>query len=243
MDNNEYDSLHFESFIIKDDEEIYNPIFDEFKPEKPIELDLEDYIPVKKQIMERVEKNRININLAKLIHHNETPSSFQFQTAINPFTYANQIKLPKVKVKKQIKLTPFQRIQYLMDKERNEINSRRRIKSNVQLMLTGKPNNDNPIQLKKNEEKKQKLKLKLIGTYCSFFYNKKEIEKVEKKRNESLNNTRNINNQKVCFCIDNDNKKIMTPRNFCFTPTSRLSNPRTVGKSFFNPTYLRNYIL
>ena len=243
MDNNEYDSLHFESFIIKDDEEIYNPIFDEFKPEKPIKLDLEDYISVKKQIMERVEKNRININLAKLIHHNETPSSFQFQTAINPFTYANQIKLPKVKVKKQIKLTPFQRIQYLMDKERNEINSRRRIKSNVQLMLTGKPNNDNPIQLKKNEEKKQKLKLKLIGTYCSFFYNKKEIEKVEKKRNESLNNTRNINNKHVCFCIDNDNKKIMTPRNFCFTPTSRISNPRTVGKSFFNRTYLRNYIL
>ena len=42
MDDNEYDSHHFESFAIKDDEEIYNPIFDEFKPEKPIELDLED---------------------------------------------------------------------------------------------------------------------------------------------------------------------------------------------------------
>ena len=108
MDNNEYDSHHFESFAIKDDEEIYNPIFDEFKPEKPIELDLEDYIPVRKQIMEREEKNRINFNLAKLIHHNETPSSFQFQTAINPFSYASQIKLPKVKVKKQIKQTYYQ---------------------------------------------------------------------------------------------------------------------------------------
>ena len=101
--------------------------------------------------MEREEKNRINFNLAKLIHHNETPSSFQFQTAINPFSYASQIKLPKVKVKKQIKLTPFQRIQYLIDKERNEIYNRRRINSNVQLILTGKQNGDNPILPKKNE--------------------------------------------------------------------------------------------
>ena len=53
MDNNEYDSHHFESFAIKDDEEIYNPIFDELKQEKPNELDLEDYIRIKKQIMER----------------------------------------------------------------------------------------------------------------------------------------------------------------------------------------------
>lgn len=243
MDNNEYDSLHFESFVLKDDEEIYNPIFDEFKPENAIQLDFEDYIPVKKHINERNEQNRININLAKLINHHETPSSFQFQTALNPFTYANQIKLPKVRVKKQIKLTPFQRIQYLIDKERNEIYNRRRINSNVQLILTGKQNGDNPILLKKNEDKIKKLKLKQIGTYCSFFYNKKEIEKVEKKRNESLNHTRNKYNKNISFCVDNDNKKTITPRNFCFSPTSRLSNIQTPGKSFFNRTYLKNYIL
>lgn len=212
MHSNEFEGEHFEKLNLKSGQYIYNPIFDEFRPFHYLFLDFEQYLSIKRCLQMQMENEKLNNNLNSLLYSkNDTQSStsFQFQTQLSPFYYENQIKLPKIKIKKQIKLTPFQQIQKLASLSKNNIYAKKKSYShtNLDLVLENKNSKsqqkDNQLTKIDEEEKRLKFKMKNIGSYISFINNKRELEKVEKVRgrNSSLKQSRNLSNPK--FALNN----------------------------------------
>lgn len=211
MYTNEFEGGYLEKLNLKSGQYIYNPIFDDFRPFHYLFLDFEQYVSIKRSLQIQMEKEKLNNNLHSLLYSKndtQSSSSFQFQTQLSPFYYENQIKLPKIKIKKQIKLTPFQQIQKMANLSKNNIYAKKKSYSHTNLDLVLENNNkskkkDDQLTQIDEEEKRLKFKMKNIGSYISFYNNKKELEKVEKVRgrNSSLKQSRNLSNPK--FFLNN----------------------------------------
>ena len=128
----------FEPLDISPEQQIYNPIFDEFPPKYPHYLDLEQYIAVKRTIPKEwnitgipnipimhpnIPSNNITLNTKRTSDPN-TPQgkdnvidtlssgSNNLRTTASPFWYANRILLPQLPHSVKNKPTPFQLLQH-----------------------------------------------------------------------------------------------------------------------------------
>lgn len=240
MEINEFDSTHFEPLILGINQFIFNPIFDEHPKNNSLYLDFEDYLSVKHQFELQNERNRLNYNLSKFIDNN----NFSFKTSLHPFQFNRKMKLPKLRDKKKISLTPFQKIQRIIEQEKNQIYQRKRNKSNCEIQFLLKNHSpQNKSQIKINEEKIKNIKLKQIGSYSSFYYTKRDLSKVEnlKLKNSTLSNSRNYSQaQLLPFSIDKSKLKSSYQSLNPVKSTSKL-NIKRIKISNFNSTRNRNY--
>ena len=157
------------------------------------------------------------------------------------------MKLPKLRAKKKSSFTPFQKIQRIIEQEKNQIYNRKRIKSNCEIQFILKNHSpQNKSQIKINEEKIKNIKLKQIGSYSSFYYTKRDLSKVEnlQLKNSTLCNSRNYSQaQLVPFTIEKS-KLISSFQSLNpVKSTSKLNIKRIkILKPNFNSTRNRNYI-
>ena len=243
MEINEFDSTHFEPLILGINQFIFNPIFDEHPKTNSLYLDFEDYLSVKLQFAIQNERNRLNYHLSKFIDNN----NFSFKTSLHPFQFNRNMKLPKLRAKKKSSFTPFQKIQRIIEQEKNQIYNRKRIKSNCEIQFILKNHSpQNKSQIKINEEKIKNIKLKQIGSYSSFYYTKRDLSKVEnlQLKNSTLCNSRNYSQaQLVPFTIEKS-KLISSFQSLNpVKSTSKLHIKRIkILKLNFNSTRNRNYI-
>ena len=190
------------------EQQIYNPIIDEFPPANPHYLDFEQCIAVKRVLpkewsltgLTNIPIKNNNINNTKLTcesaisHDNndntESTCSNLIKTSTSPFWYANRIMLPKLPYTvKNNKLTPFQILQQRLQKIKNYIQLKKNNQLNPQCDLTLMNVNHNHNKSARNAEEEyqkqikiKKIKLKRIGSYSMLYYNKLELKKVEQIR-------------------------------------------------------------
>ena len=137
--SNEHET--FEPLDISPEQQIYNPIFDEFPPKYPHYLDLEQYIAVKRTIPKEwnitgipnipiisnsnSNNDVITSNTKRTNDYPQTPrgkdnydmdtlssGSNNLRTTASPFWYANRIVLPQLPQSVRNKPTPFQLLQH-----------------------------------------------------------------------------------------------------------------------------------
>ena len=200
----------FEPLNLLPQQQIYNPIIDELPPPNPRYLDFEQYIAVKRILPREWSltgvtnipiKNNNNIANNKLtcdsvVSHEtnvnfintESTCSNLVKTTASPFWYANRIMLPKLPCTVKNKLTPFQilkqRLQNMKhlihEKQNNQLNLHCDLKlTNVHAKPAVHADKDQQQQIKI-----KKIRLKRIGSYSSLYYNKLELQKVERIRNK-----------------------------------------------------------
>lgn len=191
------------------EQQIYNPIIDEFPPTNPHYLDFEQYIAVKRVIPKEwsltgltnipIKNNNINNNKltceTAISHDNnvntESTCSNLIKTSTSPFWYANRITLPKLPYTvKNNKLTPFQILQQRLQNIKNYIQLKKNNQLNPQcdLKLMNVNHNNKSARNVEEEYQKQikikKIRLKRIGSYSTLYYNKLELKKVEQMRHK-----------------------------------------------------------
>ena len=188
------------------EQQIYNPIIDEFPPSNPHYLDFEQYIAVKRVLPKEwsltglasvpIKHNIINNNKltceSAISHENnvntESTCSNLIKTSASPFWYANRIMLPKLPYTVKHKLTPFQILQRRLQFIKNFIHQKQNNQLNAHCDL--KLTNVNHKSAKDVEEDYQKqiqinkIRLKRIGSYSTLYYNKLELKKVEQIRSK-----------------------------------------------------------
>ena len=138
--SNEHET--FEPLDILPEQQIYNPIFDEFPPKYPHYLDLEQYIAVKRTIpkewnitgipnipiISSSSNNNNDVITSNTKRTNDPPQtprgkdnndidtlssrSNNLRTTTSPFWYANRIVLPQLPQSVRNKPTPFQLLQH-----------------------------------------------------------------------------------------------------------------------------------
>ena len=223
----------FEPLDISPEQQIYNPIFDEFLPMYPHYLDLEQYIAVKRTIPKEWNITGIpNIPIicnddvmtlnTKRTNEPQTPKgkdndidtlssgSNNLRTTASPFWYANRIVLPQLPQSVRNKPTPFQLLQHRVNfiKELIEDKKALYLNKHCDLKLTNLYNNGNSsnnTSFTKHHIKLRKIRLKKIGSYSNIYYNKLRLQKVEAMRNK--NNLPDYTYKGDLFKLNNNNKQ------------------------------------